>query len=229
MKDTVEERSRKGCCMAVHSGTQRGSITVEASIIVPLVILCISAVIYMGLLLYQRSLVQSAAEMAAEAGAAVWASGSEAIETSRPADPEFEDFKLYRRILDSDRDSRLNKIEQYALALSSQNEIVPAARTTAEATVIDYAVYRKLEVRIDKHYMMPLGKLVMIFGGKDTFTISVKAVSTINDPAEFIRTADLVIDIEKKLENKFPELKEIGDKTRETMNEIKDKLGNFMD
>jgi hypothetical protein len=38
-----------------------------------------------------------------------------------------------------------------------------------------------------------------------------------------------VIDIEKKLEEKFPELKKIGDKTRETLNEIKDRLGDFVD
>ncbi len=68
-----------------------------------------------------------------------------------------------------------------------------------------------------------------LFGGNDTVTISAKATSTINDPDEFIRTADLVIDIEKKLENKFPELKRIGDKTRETLNDMKDKLKKFVD
>ena len=223
------EDCRSGRRVINGRDAQTGSITAEASIIIPLVILCIAAVIYIGLLMYQRSLIQSAAEMAAEAGAAAWASGTGAIVTSRPAHPESKDFRLYRRIFDSGRDQRLKRIEEYAMALSSQNEIVTSSGTAAEARVIDYAVYRKLEVTVIKHYKIPLGRLVMLFGGSDTVTISVKAVSTINDPAEFIRTADLVIDIEKKLESKFPELKKIGDKTREALNGIKDKLGDFMD
>ena len=208
---------------------QKGSITVEASIIVPLVILSLAAVIYMGLLLYQRSLVQSAAEMAANQGAAAWASGTGEIATSRPTDPETKKIKLYRRIYDSDKEQRLKRIEEYALALSSRNEIVPASGAAAEAKIIDIAVSRKLEVRVERYYKMPLGRFVKLFGGSDTITISVKAVSVINEPAEFFRTADLVIDIEKKLEEKFPELKKIGEKTRETLNEMKNRLGGFVD
>jgi hypothetical protein len=204
---------------------QKGSITAEASIIIPLVILCLAAVIYIGLLLYERSLVQSAAEMAAEAGAAAWASGTGAIETSRPT----EDFRLYRRIFDSDKNERLKRIEDYALSLSCRNEIVPSYGASAEAEVKDYAVYRKLEVTVSKDYKMPLGRVVRIFGGSGDITISAKAVATINDPAELIRTADLVIDTEKKLEKKFPELKKIGDKTRETMKDMKERLEKFLD
>jgi hypothetical protein len=221
----VTERLEAGHKAAGRIDDQKGSITAEASIIVPLVILCLAAVIYIGLLLYERSLVQSAAETAAEAGAAAWASGTDAIGTSRPA----EEFELYRRIFDSGKEERLKKIEEYALALSSRNEIVPSSGSSAVAEIKDYAVYRKLEVTVEKDYKMPLGRFVMLFGGSDTITISVKAVSTINDPAEFIRTADLVIDAEKKLEERFPELKEISDKTRQAMNDLKDRLGKFMD
>ena len=217
MKGTVERK------------INRGSITVEASIIVPLVILSISAVIYMGLLLYQRSLIQSAAEAAVQAGAQAWVTGTDTIEASGPINADSKNFKLYRRIYDSEKDKRLEKIQDYALALSSRTELIPSFKSTAEAVLTDYAVYRKLEVRIYKHYRMPLGKLMKLFGGDDTVTISAKATSTINDPDEFIRTADLVIDIEKKLENKFPELKRIGDKTRETLNDMKDKLKKFVD
>lgn len=204
---------------------QRGSVTAEASIIIPLVILCLASVIYTGLLLYERAVVQSAAEMAAEAGAAAWASGTAAIDTSRPA----KEIRLYRRIFDSDKEERLKKIEEYALAMAARNEIVPPSRRSAEAVIKDYAVYRKLEVTVSKDYRMPLGRVVKLFGGNDTINISVKAAATINDPAELIRTADLVIDTEKKLEQRFPELKEISEKTREALIDIKDRLGKFID
>ncbi len=206
----------------------RGSITMEASIIVPLVVLCITAAIYMGLLLYQRSLIQSAAVAAAEAGAAAWPSGTFELDNSKP-DMDSENYQLYRRIFDSGSARRLEEIEKYALSLSSRNDITAPIRTEAEAVVKDYAVYRKLEVSITKYYSMPLGKMVRIFGGSDNITINVKAVSTINEPVELIRSTDLIIDIEKRLEEKFPALKDLGDKTRDKMNELKGKLVEFVD
>ncbi len=205
-----------------------GSITVEASIIVPLVILAIAAAIYIGLLLYQRALVQSAAESAAEAGAIAWVSGTFELGTGKPMDGSFDEFALYRRIFDSDKKTRLESIEQYALDVAERHELVRAVSSSADAVVKDYVVYRKIEVTIHKEYKLPLGKFLKLFGGSDTIDMTVKAVSAMDEPADLIRNTDFIVDIEKKLENKFPELKDIGDKTRNAMNEIKEKLEQFI-
>lgn len=211
-----------------HSRSSRGSVTAEAAIIVPLVILSLAAAIYIGLLLYQRTLIQSAASAAAEAGAAAWPSGTFELENSRPAMNNGR-FELYRRLYDSGSEKRLREIEKHALLLSSRNEIVKPEETVVKAAVKDYAVYRRLEVSIAKYYSMPLGKFVGMFGGSDRICINVRAVSTIDEPVELIRNIDFLIDIEKKLEEKFPTLKDLGEKTREKMNEIKDKLEEFVD
>jgi hypothetical protein len=212
----------------LHASGERGSITVEASIIVPLVILSISAALYIGMLLYQKALLQSAAEAAAEAGAAVWASGTSALESYRP-DRDSDNFRLYRRIYDDGGEDRLKKIEEYALSLASRGELVKSVETTADAVIRDYIVYRKLEVSICKCYNVPLGKFMKIFGGSDRVMISARAVSTVSEPAELIRTTDFIIDLEKKLEARFPGLKKVGDKTRETMNDLKARLEQFVD
>lgn len=208
---------------------EKGSITVEASIIVPLVILSIVAAIYLGLLLYQRALVQSAAEAAAEAGATAWSSGTCNVVSVKPDKESFEDFKLYRRLFDSDKESRLKNIEEYALNMAQRHELIQPVESIAEAVVKDYAVYRKLEVEICKSYTLPMGKLMRIFGGSDTIEIEVRATSTIDEPVELIRTTDFIIDIEKKLENQFPQIKDFGEKSRSAMNEIKGRLEQFMD
>lgn len=222
-------RGNRGSRGKRDSRGNRGSITVEASIIVPLVILAIAAAIYIGLLLYQRALVQSAAEAAAEAGAVAWVSGTFELGTGKPMDGSFEDFALYRRLFDGDKLSRLDGIEQFALAAAERHELVRAVNSSADAVVKDYAVYRKIEVTIHKEYNLPLGKFLKLFGGSDTIDMTVKAVAAMDEPVELIRTTDFIIDIEKKLENRFPELKDMGDKTRNAMNEIKVKLEQFME
>lgn len=228
MRATVE-----GCAYSGNNGNsvragKRGSITVEASIIVPVVILAIAAAIYIGLLLYQRSLVQSAAESAAEAGAMAWVSGTFELGTGKPMDGSFDDFALYRRIFDSDKKSRLESIEQYALDAAERHELVRAVNSSADAVVKDYVVCRKIEVTMQKEYKLPLGKFLKVFGGNDTIHMTVKAVSAMDEPTDLIRNTDFIIDIEKKLENRFPELKDMGDKTRNAMNELKEKLEQFI-
>ena len=216
MRFTVEVRQNKG------------SITVEASIIVPILILSIAAVIYMGLLLYQRALVQSAAEMAAEAGAASWASGVSEIVTGKPTSDSFGKIGLYRRLFDSDKETRLESIKSYAMSMASRNELLHPIESSVEAVVKDYAVCRRLEVRIVKYYSLPLGSFLRIFGGSGTFEMSVKATSSIDEPVELIRTTDFILDLEKKLENNNPDIKNLGEKTRNAMNEIKGKLEKFI-
>ena len=212
---------------AYNEAGENGGITVESAIIIPLVILSIAAAIYIGMLLYQKSLLQSAAEAAAEAGAAMWVSGSEDPGSNKPG--HYTDIMLYRRLYDSGAEDRLRKIEEYALLLASQRELVKAEWSEAEASIMDHIICRKLEVSISKHYTIPLGKFVKIFGGSDRIRIEAKAASTVDEPAELIRTADFIIDLEKKLETRFPGLESAADKTRETLKNLKERLERFAD
>ncbi len=206
----------------------RGSITTEASIVVPVVILGISAAIYLGMLLYQRAMVQSAAEMAAEAGASVWASGVCEISTGKPNPDSFEAIKLYRRLLDSSKEERLETIESYALDRAARNELLHPVESAAEAVMKDHVLCRKLEVTVTKWYRLPLGKYVKIFGGSGLVKLQVKASSSIDEPVELVRTTDFILDLEKKLEAANPEVKNLGDRARAAINDLKSKLEQFL-
>lgn len=215
--------------LSVEGRKNKGSITVEAAIIVPLMILSIAAAVYIGLLLYQRALVQSAAERAAEAGAVAWASGLLDMGSGKPSEEYFEEVVLYRRIFDTKGGSRLECIKSYARSAAERNELIKPVKTSVEVLIKDYAVYRKLEVEINKSYNVPFGRFLKLFGGSGLIDISVRAVSTIDEPVELIRTTDFILDIEKKIENQYPELKNFGEKTRNIMNDLKTKLTKFMD
>ncbi len=207
---------------------RRGSTTVEAAVIVPTIILSILAVIYIGLLLYQKSAIQSAAEMAAEAGATAWVSGVCEIGTNKMTPEDFDKIKLYRRIFDSGKEARLNSIEAYAVYLSSQNELIKSKNIEAEAVIKNFVLFKRLEVTVKKQYSIPLGNFLSVFGASGEITIASKAVASIDEPAEFIRTADYIIDIGKNIENNNPELKNLADETRNALNKMKNKLDTFL-
>lgn len=228
MQITVDGHKNKRSIIADGHGN-RGSITVEASIIVPLVILSIASAIYIGLLLYQRALLQSAADMACEAGAAAWSSGKKELGAGKPSKTDFEQYSLYRRLFDCEKEDRLLLVKEYALSKASRNELVRPGAIDAEATFKNYAVYSKLEVKISSCYNLPLGNFLKLFGGSGMYRINVKAVSVVDEPEELIRTTDFIIDLEKKLEEKFPEIKDLGEKSRNAMNDIKQRLEKFMD
>jgi flagellar basal body-associated protein FliL len=207
---------------------KRGSVTVEAAIIVPIVILAILAVVYIGLLLCQKASVQSAAEMSAEAGAAAWVSGVGEIGTNMIAPDDFEKIKLYRRIFDSDSKTRLESIEAYAIYLSSQNELIRPKDTEADAVIKNHVLSRRIEVTVRKHYSIPLGNLLKIFGASGELTITSVASASIDDPAEFIKNTDYILDVEKEIENKNPELKNFADQIKNALNLMKNKLDMFL-
>ena len=213
----------------VEGRKNAGSITVEASIIIPVIVLCIAAVVYMGLLLQQKAAIQSAAESAAEAGALAWASGTDVPGAGKPTDEDIKEPGLYRRLFDSEKEKRLGDIEEYVLELAGRNELIKPIDTSVTAELKNYVVYKKLVVSVSKSYKNPLGGLFGLLGKSKTIDISAVAVSTVEEPAELIRTTDFILDIEKKLENKFPEIKDLADKTRSTMNEMKDKLSKFLE
>lgn len=215
--------------ISVEGRENKGSITVEAAIIVPVIILCIAAAVYFGMLLQQKAAIQAAAENAAEAGALAWASGNDMPLTGKPVCEAGKKLDLYRRLFDSDRENRLRNIEKYADELAERNELIRPVDTFVTAEIKDYIFYKKLEVNISRSYKNPLGGLFGLFGGSRLIGMSATAVSTVDEPAELIRTTDFILDVEKKLENRFPDLKNLGDKTRSTMNEMKNKLSKFLD
>jgi hypothetical protein len=210
------------------SKSERGSITVESSIIVPFIILCIASVIYMGMILHQRALIQSAAEMAAQAGAAAWAKGLCPIGIGKPDKESLEKIKLYRRIYDSEKTERLKQIEVYALELATKSQLIQPDDLVVKAAIKDYALLRRMEVEITKHIRLPLGKYMRMFGGSGRVEMTVKATASIDEPSELIRNTDFILDIEKELENKFPQLKNVGDKARDFLSQISNKLEEFI-
>jgi hypothetical protein len=186
------------------------------------------ALVYTGLLLYQRALLQSAADMAAEKGAAAWSRHGGDLATGKISASGMDDQGLYWRIYDTDKNGALEKIKNYARNLSEDKSLMHSEDSTTDAVIRDYIIYKRLEVTIENRYHIPLGGFLKLFGANDHFTIKVTAYSVIDDPTELIRNTDFIIDVEKELEDKFPSLQNLGEKTRDAFTEIKGKLADFL-
>ncbi len=208
-------------------GLEKGSITVEASIVVPIVVLSIICIILVGVILYQRSILQSVADKAVQAGAASWKSLSADSATGKPEMDELADSGLYWRLLEEDREEKTARLEKYAEALLEKRNILKPESSSVAAVIRNYAVYKRLELSIENSYILPGGTVMRLFGSDGKFKLKVTSFAVVDDPAELMRNTDLLVDIEKELENKYPGIKNLGEKTRGILNKMKDSLEKF--
>ena len=215
------------------SNHEKGSMVVEASFIMPIVIVCIFVLIYMGLLLYQKAYIQAIADKTSERGAVLWNNAAKNMEIGAVKKNNLDKSGLYRDLgfLDSNKNIKLESIKKFAeqrlgrfniLGKTGSNDI-----NIVKVELKDYFLYKKIVVTIRETYKIPIGSLLKIFGGGDRYTIEVKSEAIIDQPAELIRNSDFLIDIERELENENPGLKYLGEKSRGMVDGIKEKINSF--
>lgn len=208
---------------------ERGSITVEACIVVPILLLTITALIYIGLILYQRSMLQSLAEMTVSRGAASWNWENADIATGKVYKDDLDKGRLYRRLWDAKASDRLDGISTYGRTAGSRQTLIQPVERKIETRIIDYILYKKLEVTVEDRYVKPGGRLLRVFGLDEHYVIRVKASARMEDSTELIRNTDFFIDMERELEMKYPGLGNLGEKTRGVVKAIKEKLDGFLE
>lgn len=214
---------------------------VEASLIIPIVIFCILAVIYFTILLYQQAYVQSLANEAVERGAAYWSNAAGDIGTGRIVMDDLGRQGLYWRLFDSNKDGKIKTIQTYVssgragsyngrFGIDSSSLLKSADRNKNERVVVelaDYIIYKKLTLTVRDTYKIPVGGFLKGFGLNDGFPIEAKSEAVINEPVEFIRNTDFLLGTEKELERKYPGLQNIMDKARDLLNGINGKITDF--
>jgi len=118
------------------------------------------------------------------------------------------------------------KIEKYAGYLLSDSPILgePIELEIEAGIVEDYIVYKKLRVSVKAKYKNPFSSLLRVI------TIKAHSDAVINEPVEFIRTTDFVIDVVKEVDNKVFEGKggEIVKNVREGISNIFVKVKEFL-
>lgn len=208
--------------------TIKGSITVEASIIIPTVILTVIAVIYMSVLWFHYAFIKSTANTAAERGAVSWNFKERHVGTGKVYKDFFKKRNLYWRFGDRDKEAKLQKIKEYINRELDRYHLLTPLDVKVGVVIKEYIIYKKLVVTIENSYRVPAAGLLKVFGFSDTYVIRVQSEALIDDPTEFIRNTDFVIDVERELENKCPEFKDVAEKARDVLSKTKEKVNDFI-
>lgn len=212
---------------------KKGSITVEASIVITTLILVIYLIIYGCLIMFHHSFLQSTVSKAARLGAAAWVDVRMDIETGKIDygiekdsiynDIFFDGSTVYHEILHlgeenpvngaGSSNARIDKIRQVVIKGLSGSIIKPVS-ADLEICFTNNLIQRQLKVTITQEVKVPFGFIKGLFTDCETVKISATGVSTVSDPAEYIRNIDLAVEYFHKfgrqlnIEEKIKELKE---------------------
>lgn len=219
-----------------------GSMTVEASLIFPMIILVIVVVIYICILLYQYAYLQTVANHVAERGASCWDNISKMeIDCDnyrlKTGELKYSEELLKADLYWSNKAEKIKNLKMYTIHKLRKRNIlrseisklnideVTNTKDKVDIWIKDYIVYKELNVIINDSYKIPLGDSLKIFGLDNKYNINVHSKAVINEPLEFIRNTDFIIDTL----NEYEVTSEIINKFKETMEKIKDNINNLFD
>ena len=203
-----------------RSRRQRGSLTVEAVILFPIIFICLYAIIYLSILLYENSVASAEATRAANRAASYWSfidnSGCTALQTGEvSAESLITPLNYYSRspyrfvfeTIDtiSNSSKRQENTRRYAYSVINgiqfnKYQDNPSAGGNNAAPGVTVSVTHGfltsyVSVEVQRHYLNPLGSFLMPVGVKEKQDYTAKAQSVITNPSEFIRNYDLIYDI----------------------------------
>ena len=197
---------------------EQGNSLLENIIILPLIFIIIYALIMTAFVLHDRSTLEAAAKRGA-----IYAShcisnpnyenilnksGNQKgkLDTSIEASSQLsfsgigKNIQPYRYITGSTTSNLKSKVEQEVMAIIAETKIswreVEASDVSCEAK--NCLLYHDITVSIDGKY--PIPRFFSLIGLDENFTYTVTAKMISNDPDEFIRNADLVVNLITKVD-----------------------------
>jgi len=184
--------------------SSKGSFTVEATIVFSTVIFSIIAVIFICLLLYQQALIQSLASRTAERGAMIWGSPDKDMYIGRITQADMKDTDPYWRFIDTKKESREKRIADYIDTQIDSFSVLPRVKDNSEPkiNITDFVIYKKINVTITERYEIPAFSFLKMFGIDNKLEIKGRSEAVINEPVEFIRNTDFVMDTGREIDRK---------------------------
>lgn len=194
---------------------QNGSITVEAAIIVPIVIIAVMITLYIVLIIFQSCIMQLVANNAAERAADIWFKENSALETGKISKQDIVRLGLYRRwSFDNSDDEGI--LRENAANTLQRASILKVKNLKVDITHQNIILSQKINVELSASYSNPLGGLTRMWGLGSSTLLKVKAQAVIDDPSEFIRNSDFMLETASGL----PVVSEFESKWNEIISKI---------
>lgn len=203
---------------------EKGNITVEAAIIFPVIFFCIIGVMFIGVFLYQKVLLQSMVNHSVERQAAVWNNPYKNIETGFVKSEDLKKGGLYWQIIDLQKKEKQENLRDYINSRMHSYSILKGTYEILDVDVKNYIIYKKLFVEIEGRYNKPAGGIMGVFGFGNDIIISANAEAIINKPVDFIRNTDFILDVVEDLESTNPTVAKLGSNLRGVLSKMKSTL-----
>ncbi|MHB1394031.1 MAG: TadE family protein [Clostridia bacterium] len=211
----------------------KGSFTVEVSMIFTLIVFVILTLLFTFLYMQQKASLVSAASFAAQQGAELWQDSRKSMENGEvnKAEADSIGYRVFDNLLFSSKtfegyfqevsapegrkklvlkmdagDSLPGqKVSLIGEALCKRigSTVLRPKSSKVRITYINNALRGRLSVEIIQEIKVPLGGIKALFDGKDTLTLNGQSKSAVTEPAEYIRNIDLAIELSKKLEGEL--------------------------
>lgn len=176
----------------------RGSIAVEAALIVPIVIITVMILLYLMLLIFQTSIMQTTANKIAERTAATYFYPQASFYSGQTSKKEISNLGLYRR-WGSNNIYQQQNFQSAVLGDIKRFSILKSRQAYIDIKHSNKILKQDVTVTLNCTYDNPLGSLTAVWGLKKKINLNVQATATIDDPAEFIRNTDFIIDTASKV------------------------------
>lgn len=211
--------------MRINLCSSKGSMTIEASIIMPVIIICIIALLFIPIFMYKQVFLHSITNQAAERAYVVWRNINGDMETGRVLKEELNCDGLYRKIFDPDKELRLETVRSFIESKLSKKVTFPGDKVDehleSEITLKDNIILKSLDISVKETAGNFAGGHLRLFGVGKSYSIDSGSTAIIYDPAEFIRNVDFLLNVKKEIEKEYPELQNIGSKLKETLKDFR--------
>ena len=204
--------------------SEDGKFTLEAAIIMPVIIAITVLLTYMGTILYQYCLVSSVVDYAAKRVSEIWdnwpagsGGGNSSGLFSDSGYAVAKDLPLYRRLAAYDSDRKEEESAGFILSEIEKRGLFKKSNASVTVRMTDCILYRKVTATAEVTYETPVRK----------FTVVASSESIIKDPAELIRNTDFVFNLKKEIEGKIPGGKNGVEKMGTVVKEIWDAIKNM--
>lgn len=169
----------------------QGSLTVEASLVFPIVMLSIAMVIFMSFLMYQYIYTETIVNLVAERSVAVQQNVNVEIATGRIRADELEKPLYFMHF----SEEKKNNIKNYLVTKLERFELVKPEQRTIKIINNSHFIYQTLEIKVTANYKLPAGRIFNFIGLRDGITRTTQSRVIVFQPEGLIRDVNLMFEI----------------------------------